>query len=164
MLLRTSSSKTMHQSWDAAPPRALCPHDSHGRGHGAFAVAIGAGVVVDEARRNSRGVRNEILWRLARPLLARVATFLSRAAGFSLVLFPDLPISPLSAPPCLLPGLRAFLYSPPSPSPFSPFLAQSRKMNSRHSCGQRMRRVWLSCLAVSPNCLASRKSTFRVAA
>ena len=151
----------MHHSWDAAPPRALCPHDSHGRGHGAFAVAIGAGVVVKEARRNSRGVRNEILWRLARPLLARVATFLSRAAGLSLVLFPDLPMF-LSLPLRVsFPGCAPF-FIPPSPSPFSPFLTQSRKINSRHSCEQRMKR--LSCLAVSPNCLASRKSAFHGAA
>ena len=58
-------------------------------------------------------------------------------------------------------SLKHFFLHPPSP-PLPP--SQLRKNNSRPSCVQRVRGAHLSCLAVLPNCLASRQLTLEVAA
>jgi len=51
---------------------------------GALAVAIGAGVVVDEGRQASRiKSRNKTFWRLDKPLMAMVATFLGPSAVYT---------------------------------------------------------------------------------
>ena len=95
---RDHNNPPVHPSWDASAFIALRPDEFHGRDHDAFAVAIGAGIVVFEARLRRRRARrsktsprkrSKTLWCLTRPLLTLLATFLSHAAGLSLPLSPS---------------------------------------------------------------------------
>ena len=130
------------------PPVLHPHHESHGRDHDAFSVAIGAG----------HSHRPAFALTPYPTLLKNVGAFLSNAAGALL-----LPSS-LSRNYVLNHASLLLFVCPCAADNFAdltfPFPAQPRKINSRRSCVQRMvRRARLSCLAVSPNCFASGKST-----
>ena len=60
---RDHNNPPVHPSWDASAFIALRPDEFHGRDHDAFAVAIGAGIVVYEARlKHRRARRSKTLW------------------------------------------------------------------------------------------------------
>ena len=72
----------VHHSWSSLDPHPLTPHEGHGRGHNAFAVAISAGIVGGGARKTRRKKTCRIgILGLSRAIMVIVARFLSSAAG-----------------------------------------------------------------------------------
>jgi len=88
----------MHSTWNSLSTNVLLAHEGHGREHDAFAVAIGAGVVVDVARQARRR-------QVGPPVLMRAARFLSSAGGLLALTFTFLNV-------LLRLGLRCLDYSP----------------------------------------------------
>ena len=75
-----------HHSWSSREPLPLTPHEGHGRGHNAFAVAISAGIVGAGARPAALKTRKKKTRRIGIRVLSRtnmiiVASFLSSAEG-----------------------------------------------------------------------------------
>ena len=142
-------------------PPALTPHLSHGNDHDAFALAVGSGRPRSGSARPRSG--SAFALKSHSNVLRNVGEYLSNSAGglgLSLSLSPSLISVNLQqrfAGLSLFPPLSEAYLFPPPPS-------QLRKNNSRPSCVQRVRRAHLSCLAVLPNCLASRQLTLHNAA